>query len=388
MDLRALNIVGVVAVVAIGTSAPRATAVSIAVHPLPAGSAPPSTVFAAPGGVVVGGTTRGRVFDSVLGGPGAVVTPGPAGNEAERFCSGSTGALWYLTDTVEFWPAGATNVPFPVIGEGTAATAAPRFKYSTPWDRPATPLDCAIGADGAIWLADTMGHAIERYVSGQLHTYQLSSSDAAPVRIVPGPDGAVWFTNPGNATIGRITTAGEISEYSIPGPWDKTADYGITVGPEGVFWITEQNGAVGRLTVTGEVTQFVIPNPPPNAPRSYLSEPSPREIITGREGVMWFTDPGKYAIGRITPAGEISEYEVPSFGTPISLAQAPNGEILFTESDASVLGSLNPAGSEVKAGDPPATTRHQKCRRAPRRGTRGHARRNSCGLSKRAVRRG
>ena len=38
-----------------------------------------------------------------------------------------------------------------------------------------------------------------------------------PASITTGPDGALWFTNPGNESIGRITTAGVISNYSGPG---------------------------------------------------------------------------------------------------------------------------------------------------------------------------
>ena len=38
----------------------------------------------------------------------------------------------------------------------------------------------------------------------------------APLSITPGPDGALWFTNPGNNSIGRITTDGTITNFTDP----------------------------------------------------------------------------------------------------------------------------------------------------------------------------
>ena len=35
-----------------------------------------------------------------------------------------------------------------------------------------------------------------------------------PVNITSGPDGALWFTNYVNNSIGRITTAGAVTEYT------------------------------------------------------------------------------------------------------------------------------------------------------------------------------
>ena len=43
---------------------------------------------------------------------------------------------------------------------------------------------------------------------------------SAPVWIAAGPDGALWFTNYANDSIGRITTAGAVTNYnpeSYPG---------------------------------------------------------------------------------------------------------------------------------------------------------------------------
>ena len=57
----------------------------------------------------------------------------------------------------------------------------------------------------------------------------------APYGITAGPDGNLWFTNSGNNSIGRITPAGVVSNFTgagINGP------NGITAGPDGNLWFT------------------------------------------------------------------------------------------------------------------------------------------------------
>jgi hypothetical protein len=89
-----------------------------------------------------------------------------------------------------------------------------------------------------------------------------------------GPDGALWFTQYYSG-LGRITTSGAVTEYTVPLGSD-----GITVGPDGALWFTNLFQSVGRVTTSGDVTQFFLPT---NASSSNL-------ITTGTDGSLWFTD--------------------------------------------------------------------------------------------------
>src|ERR1035438_2809509 len=60
--------------------------------------------------------------------------------------------------------------------------------------------------------------------------------------------------------VGRITTAGAITEYPVPSPKSGGGPAGITVGPDGALWFTEPD-AIGRITTVGEVTEFSVPAP-------------------------------------------------------------------------------------------------------------------------------
>jgi len=63
--------------------------------------------------------------------------------------------------------------------------------------------------------------------------------------ITAGPYGAIWFTDTTNNAIGRITTSGTITEFTIP--TGSSQPNGITVGPDGNLWFTE--GASGKIGV-------------------------------------------------------------------------------------------------------------------------------------------
>src|SRR5439155_2964619 len=81
-----------------------------------------------------------------------------------------------------------------------------------------------------------------------------------PYGIAAGPDGALWFTEPFADKIGRVTTLGNFTLFTIA-----TADsesYCITAGPDGALWFTEYNAnKIGRITTGGALTEYPIPSP-------------------------------------------------------------------------------------------------------------------------------
>lgn len=60
-----------------------------------------------------------------------------------------------------------------------------------------------------------------------------------PYNIVAGPDGNLWFSEWLGNSIGRITTAGVITEFPISTAIDQWILRGIAVGPDGNIWFTE-----------------------------------------------------------------------------------------------------------------------------------------------------
>jgi hypothetical protein len=127
--------------------------------------------------------------------------------------------------------------------------------------------------------------------------------------ITSGPDGALWFTNAGNNSIGRITTSGTVTNYTDPSIDDP---YGITSGPDGALWFTNAgNNSIGRITTSGTVTNY-----------TGSSIDDPNEITTGPDGALWFTNYKGNSIGRVTTSGVVSSYT----GAPTVTASPSSGK--------------------------------------------------------------
>ena len=120
--------------------------------------------------------------------------------------------------------------------------------------------------------------------AGKLTVYPGISG---PDGIVPGPDGALWFTNFANNSIGRITTAGVVTSYTGTGILHPLE---IAAGPDGALWFTNfSDNTIGRITTAGAVTNFTD-----------ASINDPYGITAGPDGALWFTNFSNNSIGRIT----------------------------------------------------------------------------------------
>src|SRR5262245_38182118 len=63
------------------------------------------------------------------------------------------------------------------------------------------------------------------------------SANSRPTSITTGPDGNLWFTEGIGNQIGRITSAGAVTEFAIPTAGSQPLS--ITAGPDGNVWFTE-----------------------------------------------------------------------------------------------------------------------------------------------------
>ncbi len=152
------------------------------------------------------------------------------------------------------------------------------------------------------------------------------SPKAEPWGITAGPDGNVWFTENGYEStpgaIARITPSGVVTQFTSGLP-EFTGPEGITGGPDGNLWFTDSTGAIGRITPAGTITEFskgITPSSYPDA------------IVAGPDGNLWFTEySGR--IGRITPAGTVTEFStgIPAEEDPDAIAVGPDGNLWFTE---------------------------------------------------------
>jgi streptogramin lyase len=155
--------------------------------------------------------------------------------------------------------------------------------------------------------------------------------------ITAGPDGSVWFTEDNTGSVARITLDGEVTEFSAG--LTKGCPKGIALGPDGNLWVAEAGGggAIARITPEGEVTEFT----------AGLTVGKPSDIAAGPDGNLWFVMDTPAVVGRITPDGVITEFTagLTADSAPTSIAAGPDGNLWFTEAaDPGRIGRITTAG--------------------------------------------
>jgi streptogramin lyase len=153
--------------------------------------------------------------------------------------------------------------------------------------------------------------------------------------ITSGPDGNLWFTEETNNAVGRITPGAVITEFTAGFPTG--SPQGIVTGPDGNLWVamTGGDGAIAQVTKAGVVTEFPVPTPG-----------DPTDIAVGPDKNLWYVDSAANLIGRITPEGSITEFSagLTALSAPSSITKGPDGALWFTEADAGKIGRITTAG--------------------------------------------
>ncbi len=240
-------------------------------------------------------------------------------------------------------------------------------------------VSSSIGNVGAIGPSDA-GSRVPDAATYTLTRFPVAS--ATPGVLTPGlgfitasPDGNLWFTEPVASRIGRITTAGVVTDFATPTP--NASPSGIAVGPDGNLWFTERAG-LGRITPAGVISEFPIP---PDGGAGI----SPSQLTAGPDGRLWFTSPGDCRVGnmtlqgvfttylatcnlagiaagadgnlwfpsggasgsaatisRITPSGVITSFTIPSDNAGYGITAGPDGNVWYAAD--SKVGRVTPAG--------------------------------------------
>ncbi len=135
-----------------------------------------------------------------------------------------------------------------------------------------------------------------------------------------------------------VAGAATITEFSLPTAFFSSPQ-GITAGPDGALWFTEVGAnKIGRITTAGSITEFAIP------------ASNPTNITAGPDGALWFTEVGANKIGRITTAGSITEFSLPTIGSgPQGITAGPDGALWFTEVFANKIGRITTGSQETTA---------------------------------------
>ena len=272
-------------------------------------------------------------------------------------------------------PSGITTSPGPIVvaightgsSGGTIGTTQPGSGTVNqyPTSPPVSPGGIGMGTGCTFGVTDEIGNTVgtglppgcspgpHRQVQAtdtvtiSLSVHSIPTTDSHPRGITWGPDDAYWFTEYTGNKIGRITTAGQLTEYPLPTA--NSHPQQITAGPDGAIWFTEETGKIGKIipaggtagghTPAGTLAEYSVP-----------SGGKPMGITAGTDMALWFTEAEGNKIGRITLSGTISEHTIPTANSyPVGIIAAPDGSIWFTEYESGRIGRFLPLS-------PPVTT--------------------------------
>ena len=196
----------------------------------------------------------------------------------------------------------------------------------------------ALAAGLAVLLGVTLSAAQAAPV-GALKQFRVPTADSEPLSITNGSDGNRWFVE-GNLdsvlespAIGRITPAGEITEFPVNCSFCSLSD--IVQGSQDILYFTSNEPILGRITTSGE---FLAPIQMPET-----------DVLAGDLAVhgneIWITDFNNDSLWRYNvTGGQFTQFPVPE---PADVAVDSGGRVWFTAPLAPGIGELNPATGAV-----------------------------------------
>jgi hypothetical protein len=121
-----------------------------------------------------------------------------------------------------------------------------------------------------------------------------------------------------------------ITEFPLPSTSPLPGEFArdLTVGPDGNLWFTEyellsnsiEAGPIGRITPAGAVTEFPLP----------VASDFAGPLTVGPDGNLWF--PASSEVGRVTPSGALTAFPLSTPNSaPGPLTVGPDGNLWFPD---------------------------------------------------------
>lgn len=219
-----------------------------------------------------------------------------------------------------------------------------------------SPEYLADGSDGNLWvgaicpLPPALSEVVKLSGTGVAQLITLPTAPNAIFHETRGPDGNVWVTFDIPGDVGKITPAGVATYYSLATAVHPThIANGIITGPGNNIWIADGAGFIDEMNTNGQIlNEFPVPD-------------SIDGIAEGADGNLWFTSEGDGAIGKMTPSGNVTTFQLSDQCSPngdvgpLNIINGPGGNLWITESLASGIGIVSLAG-QVSTICLPATT--------------------------------
>lgn len=246
---------------------------------------------------------------------------GPAGGTGGvNIAAGLNGDLWYgdigLNSIVRMTTHGLTKT------------------FTIP-SASADPEGITLGPIGEMYFTEWSQPDIgEINTKGRIHLIavkQFSNQPSHSTAMTEGPDKRIWFTT-GGIGLAAHTQGGATKTYTTG--IDSEDPSGIANGPNRELWYVTFNGPdIGKMTTAGKATNYTV-----NSFGGF-------GLALGSDGRMWFPDPGNKRIGAIRSNGAgLKFYSRGLIGQPFDIVAAPDKNLYFTTGTTAAIGRITTSG--------------------------------------------
>jgi virginiamycin B lyase len=229
------------------------------------------------------GFNQGKVGRLTASGAFTLYSTRVSRNGATGMTVGADGNLWFATDAHG-------------IGRTTRAGYTRFFPVTDNTDQPST---VSVAGDGNIWYVQRKGSELGRVTpSGIVAQFpaELPAFNGS-FGVTTGPDGKIWFCDPSGKRIGRMNIDGSGIVYFAAGL--SGSPVSIITGPDNHMYFGELEGRIGRISTAGVIKEYPIPGAAGTANFPV------RGLAVGPYGNIWFVNDARSQVGllRIATSG-------------------------------------------------------------------------------------
>jgi virginiamycin B lyase len=322
----------------------------------PAGEVPPVTKAPgtrAPGGPVV--PKRKAVAELAAA---DISTPTAGGG-----LGGGTGVTGGGTTTTP--PIVVTISPSPAPSASPSPRACTTFTSSQVLALLGTgPVFLAAHPNGSIYFTGYNGNQVG-YYDPSTNDFVTSPpgatglpANSGPAGITLGPDGKFWVAEFGANRIDEFdfdsSDMFELHQYPFPTGDPLSGPFGTALGADGNVWFTTTSAAaLQSITAPYVMAQSAMAEVAFGTPVAALAQasntaPMPTGIVVGTDGALWFAETGVDKIARFDPnaaSNALTEFPVTPCSAPSGLVVGSDGNLWFTEPGTEKIAKMAMTGS-------------------------------------------
>jgi len=195
------------------------------------------------------------------------------------------------------------------------------------------PVGIAAARDGTVWFTLESSDTIGLFRDGQIQKLPKGTESVEPLGLAVDSAGRAWYTEAPKQKIGRASSDGTITAFSLETPVARLGR--LAIAPDGAVWFAEASLVSVTHLKDGRLRRHIVGSLTPTAPL----DAAPFGVAVAHDGTVWATLPNANKLLRIGPDGEKTAFDVPTRQSGLGdIAVDGSGAVWFLEIGANKIG--------------------------------------------------